>query len=396
MRSPGITEALDTLTSIRRSQVASPSKVVTDEVVLYGAGMLGELALHHLRRLRIHVTGFMDRFPGKRPEVSGIPLYGIDHPAIGTRKLILVSTVSAPFSVVSEDLKVRGWERVMPFYDFLQGVSAQPILNNGWFSGSLSEEDMRGCETVLRALEEPHSRAAYLQMIAWRVLRRDDIYTDAPVEALNRYFIQPVLERLTGNESYLDVGAYDGRVLHQLLEHTGQRLGSAVLVEPEPANLTLLRERIGLLPEGLQARIRIVDSALAEFPQKARFAHGFGMASKLSQQGQGTVRVMTVDEAGISPTFVKIHTEGSELAVLRGAAGTFGRCRPVIAVTVYHARDGLWEIQNHLIQALRGYRFYFRLHAWCANGAVFYAVPTLVPGPGSGDRSVDEREGFDS
>ena len=91
--------------------------------------------------------------------------------------------------------------------------------------------------------------------------------------------------------------------------------------------------------------------------------------------GPDIVEAVQLDDLELRPTFIKLHLEGAELAALRGVEKTLRRCRPRIAATVYHNRDGLWRTLKHLADTLENYRFYFRLHAWCATGAVAYAVP---------------------
>ena len=72
---------------------------------------------------------------------------------------------------------------------------------------------------------------------------------------------------------------------------------------------------------------------------------------------------------------VKLHLEGGELAALKGARQTLLTHRPVLAATVYHNADGIWETPHWLMDNLPDYRFLFRVHAWCGNGAVIYAIP---------------------
>jgi len=85
--------------------------------------------------------------------------------------------------------------------------------------------------------------------------------------------------------------------------------------------------------------------------------------------------VRALDDLNISPTYVKMHLEGEELNALEGAVGTIQRCRPIVAVTIYHGADGLWRIPVFLTDRLKNYVFYTRTDAWVGTGTVFYAVP---------------------
>jgi hypothetical protein len=87
------------------------------------------------------------------------------------------------------------------------------------------------------------------------------------------------------------------------------------------------------------------------------------------------VAVRRLDTLDLSPTFIKLHLEGAELAALKGARKTLLSNRPIIVATIYHNADGIWRTPLWLMEALPGYRFLFRIHSWCGTGAVIYAIP---------------------
>lgn len=95
----------------------------------------------------------------------------------------------------------------------------------------------------------------------------------------------------------------------------------------------------------------------------------------MTDQADGTVRTCRFDDLNFPITFGKIHLEGGELDALQGSMTTLQRQRPVLAVTVYHNRDGLWRIPSLLMDGLPNYRFLMRLHVWCRTGCVLYAIP---------------------
>jgi hypothetical protein len=88
-----------------------------------------------------------------------------------------------------------------------------------------------------------------------------------------------------------------------------------------------------------------------------------------------SITTRPLDAFGLSPTFVKLHLEGAELPALMGARDTLLASRPIVAATVYHNADGVWKTPLWLMENLPDYRFLFRIHAWCGNGAVVYAIP---------------------
>ena len=103
----------------------------------------------------------------------------------------------------------------------------------------------------------------------------------------------------------------------------------------------------------------IIDCALAEEEGEAPFHDGLGYASQLADTGRKRVATRPLDALGVSPTFVKLHLEGAELAALKGARRTLASSRPIIAATVYHNADGIWRTPLWLMQTLPDYRFLF-------------------------------------
>jgi FkbM family methyltransferase len=376
MKAPTRHEALTLLESLQSRQPAAPPVLSGAPIILYGAGELGKLAAGFFRHVNIPVSFAMDKKANLHLlKDYGIPVVARTNPADHADKVLLVSTLSEPYGQIASDLRNRGWQTVFPFYDYAQNFKDLHPLNNGWFSGCLSSEDVAGISGVIAKLADSHSIGAYLQFITWRLLREDLLYDDAPVIFENRYFIPQITQAITDRETYLDVGAYDGRVLQSLLKLTGGEITAAIMIEPDTINMALLKKTVLLLPRTLHRKIRLLTVVASDKTGRTSFSHGFDFASREGLIAATALPSIALDDLNLAPTFIKIHAEGSDLAVLQGARATMVGTRPKIAVTIYHNRDGLWKIPAYLISVLDGYVFYFREHSWCGTGAVFYAIP---------------------
>jgi FkbM family methyltransferase len=345
-------------------------------VILYGAGNLGRLAFDFLQHVGVPVKFALDRAASPETYLApGLTVYPPHAAPQHETDLILVTTVSTPFTTIKRDLTRLGFKRILPFYDYAQHHAARHPLNNGWFAGPLSAEDQSGMEAVLMSLVEPQSRAAYLQFLAWRILREDWIFDAAPVTPDDRYFIKPVTDSLTNCEDYIDVGAYDGRVFMRLLEITRNQFASALLIEPDAENLQMLNATLEDLP--VEARLKITISPLAIADAKGRipFSHGFKMTSRVCDNASQLADCIRLDELDASVSFLKLHIEGGEYNALRGGMNMLHRHRPIIASTIYHSRDGLWKTISLLNKSLEEYEIAVRLHSWCGTGFVMYWLP---------------------
>lgn len=85
---------------------------------------------------------------------------------------------------------------------------------------------------------------------------------------------------------------------------------------------------------------------------------------------------LTVDDAlcGIDVTYIKMDIEGAELNALIGAENTIIKCKPKLAICVYHKTSDFWKIPQYIKSLNSEYKLYLRHHSnkncW---GTVLYA-----------------------
>ena len=349
-------------------------------VFIYGAGALGKMAYRYLERLNIPVAGVLDADPASRrgdPEWSEVNIQHWREVNLELRRsaLLAVCVVTQPFSEVVASLEATTWSQVVPFYDVAEAYRDRHPLSNGWHSGVLTTEDLDGIKTSFDGWSDAVSRAHHLQFVAWRAARQEWLFRDAPILTDNRFFIPEVLAALGQDEVFLDVGAHHGFICSRFIKECGGHYQSLVAVEPDLGNHAVLRARLELLPGWVEGRIRIEAAALAGQGGEQLFYSGLNYASQLSDLGSDRIEVKTLDSLEVPATFIKLHVEGHEPEVLRGAMQTLQRYRPILCLTAYHARSGLWRLPLQLMDALADYEFLFRLHGWCGTGAVIYALP---------------------
>ncbi len=375
---PNTAEAIRLLSELTLRHTEVGPRLVDRPLVLYGAGRLGHLAADLFRRLDTPVAYALDRSPTAGGRLSGeIPVKRPDEIRQADRDshMLAVCIVNAPYEPIRADLASMGWRHIFPVYDLLEAYADRLPMSNGWFAGRLSGEDIARIGAVLSGWSDDWSRAAHLQYVAWRLHRMEWRFQHAPVRIDDRYFIEAVRATFGEQECFLDAGAYHGDVAARWLDIVGGRFRAILAVEADRENIVRLREWVASLPVELNRRIQIQDCALVAEGGVRSFSHGMDLASRIVDQADGNVRTCRVDDLDFPVTYGKIHLEGGELDALRGGMTTLQRRRPVLAITVYHNRDGLWRIPSLLMDALPDYRFLMRLHAWCGTGCLLYAIP---------------------
>jgi len=99
--------------------------------------------------------------------------------------------------------------------------------------------------------------------------------------------------------------------------------GRVIAVEPESNNLKILRENIEL--NGLK-NVIVIPKALYDKPGKKVTMKGEGVGAYVSEEGEGNVETITLDEimeeTGLKPRILKMDIEGAEGKALLGGINT--------------------------------------------------------------------------
>lgn len=344
-------------------------------LVLYGAGKLGQLALRLLQNIGIDVPFIVDRKPPATGQLLGVPVICPEAVAPDERQhyRLGICIVTSPYEPIRQSLQAEGWRNIWPIYDLLQRHADRTTMENGWSLPPPNATEKAQLLDVLTLWHDDISRAAHLQFLAWRYLREEWSFDRAPVHIDNRYFIAEIIGLLRSDEFFLDAGAYDGAVSKRFAELTEGKFQQIAMIEADSANLHMLRQNIDAMP--FAQRVSLFPCALDATSGQASFAANHDLGSRLHSAHASMVTTRRLDDLALPITFAKYHLEGHELAALRGSLATLEKCRPLLAITVYHNADGAARTAHFLQTNLKDYRFHMRLHGWCGTAAVIYAIP---------------------
>lgn len=376
---PTVAQTAALLTELATAPCPHSAVSADKPLALYGAGNLGRLARDFLKTVGQDFGLVIDRNArdlAREPDWSGVRLLHPDEVTQADKNgvRLAISVVTSPFVPLERSLLERGFKDVVPFYDLAESFRHLHPLSNGWFARPMMAQDRANTASVLAQWDDDVSRAHHLQFLAWRRLREEWTFEAASVSTCSRFFIPEIAAVMRDDEILLDGGAHRGSVIEAFLQQTKGTFRQIVAVEPDPINRTRLEDSLhNVTPRN--ARVTVCDFALADEEGEALFHGGLDYASQLSQTGRMRVRTRPLDALGVSPTFIKLHLEGTELVALKGAKRTLLEARPLVAATIYHNDDGIWRTASWLMETLAGYRFLFRNHSWCGTGAVIYAIP---------------------
>ncbi len=191
---------------------------------------------------------------------------------------------------------------------------------------------------------------------------RDDVFTD--------------IIHLSDNETYLDLGAYNGDTIHEFCTLVGGKYKEIIAVEPDRKNYQKLMQSVSQLKN-----VQSVNVGVWNEVGTISFSGGGGRASCLvpdmSVETQTSKRynvsVDTIDNivGDRDVTYIKMDVEGAEHEALLGGQNTLLRCMPRLAVSAYHRTDDFVTLILRIHEINPRYRIYLRHHpyipAWETN-----------------------------
>jgi FkbM family methyltransferase len=365
----------DILEDILSSDTELLPRKIDKPIMLYGAGSLGKMAKNFFNYLHIPYRCVVDRNASRYKTDKDWQEAEIVHPDDVSESdkrncLLVICIVTVPLIALRDQLRDNGWEDVAFFYDISEFYRDKYPIDNGWFLREIGETEKGHVRKIYSSLADDASRLHYLQFLLWRKSRIELLSENLEIIGENRFFISEVIDVLNENEFFVDCGAHKGFVIEKFLKTVNNRYEAIYAIEPDRDNLEVLKVQLTKLPS-----TNIIECALSDRGGKENFYQGFDFASKLSERGNGLVDTITLDSLNLQATFIKMHLEGGELNALKGAINTINTSRPIIAITVYHNSDGTWRTPLFVINNIRDYRYYFKLHSWGGTGAVFYAIP---------------------
>lgn len=347
-------------------------------IYIYGAGDLGRLAIQYCEYHNINILGILDqsREGTLKGKFSSYKIYKPDQVNILSRQKhpIFVAVATAPFLPIAKILALHQWLKILPFYSITASEGEAHPLANGWVVGKIDESEIEGVRWICNNWSDTTSLNHYEAFLAWHVN-----YSELPVEhgSVNpnqRYTVDPLVTRLLENKNQMiDVGSHEGESVKRLLD-AGILFNEYVLIEPDGSSRKKLRNNIQKYLSPI-VKVYYKEEVISSQNGLIAFEEGLGYCSQIWPKSKNIKSTVTLDSLGLTPDFIKIHTEGSELDVLKGAAETIKKNKPSLAYSVYHNRDGVCKAIMWPMKKFDNYQWYFRLHSYQGTGAFVYGIP---------------------
>jgi FkbM family methyltransferase len=365
-------DQVDELVERLRPRAALLERSFERGVSIYGAGFVGTWARRYLESIGAVVSSFVDRDPRKiGSAIDGVPVIG---PASQEMSSVPALFIAARHAVreVTRDLGHLGCA-VMPFdgYFVCRNYERLAALRDGWLA------DPRSVETF---------NAILVAMLTGSV---------APCLSVMEKDMYFGLPEFSGNfdEAFVDAGAFVGDTVERFLWENLGTFRHIYAFEPGYRQFKALERRMSRLAEEWAfdpASVSLERAGLASaegrmactFVDDSPLRHGLAPtpAGKAVGDERLSARVCTLDQylEGRPVTFIKADVEGMEMELLRGAEATIRRCKPKMALCIYHYPSDLYEVAEYVRRLVPEYKLSLRQHAPILGDYVLYCWTEAV------------------
>lgn len=251
------------------------------------------------------------------------------------------------------------------------------------------EDHMDEINSVLELLDDEKSKEVYLQFID-KVKYNIKDYSDIADDLYEHYFSDDIF-RYGEKEVLIDGGAFDGDDtvrFDSILSSLNLEIGKSLCFEPDTSNFgktyrnleKYYGEKVFLDDNRQIAKgehFTVFKAGLYNKKSGIGFCEYGAHSSRFTQDDVGvSVDAVMVDDIAENEqiTFIKFDLEGADIPALEGAENTIKRCKPKLALSIYHNIEDLWEIPLLVKKMVPEYKLFVRHHTIYLWDKILYAA----------------------
>jgi len=336
-------------------------KAETRPIFIYGMGDGAVKIMTAMREFKIPLAGIFasDEFV-RGHSFEGYRVHKLSEIEEAVDDLVIVLAFAAGFQALVDKIQQLAKKHTLIVPDV-------PVTGGGLFTYPYCEEHAEEIERVYNMLADNQSRTVYANIINFKISGNIDYLTTVttPKSEIYKEIIRP-----TTNEIFVDLGAYNGDTIRELLEFSRGKFHRIVAMEPDKKNFKKLQKFIGHSP-AIDTYNCVAWCVDTEIPFSTK-------AGRQSAVGEGALMpARSVDSIldGERATIIKMDVEGAEREAIWGASRTISRFGPKLMISLYHRNEDIFELPILISRLNPKYKLYIRhqlyIPAWETN---LYAV----------------------
>lgn len=248
-----------------------------------------------------------------------------------------------------------------------------------WLSYSIAKTDpsvvqlyknnISNIERIYDFLEDDLSKETLYTYLT--ILNTGDIERWRNVNGDSKYkLIDRSILDYTGEQVFIDVGAFTGDTLSRFLEINQGDYKEIICIEPDSKNYKSLTENVKDMNIN---NVRLLNNAVDKERRVVSFGDGRSESCEVEENGDAQIEAITLDSLNIDfgRITVKISTNGYDLNVLQGGMDMIRNYKPQIAT--YASGQLLWKIPLWLKNIVPEYKIYLRHYGVGRQAMIYYA-----------------------
>ncbi|MEG1972941.1 MAG: FkbM family methyltransferase, partial [Oscillospiraceae bacterium] len=233
-----------------------------------------------------------------------------------------------------------------------------PLFGNDFFEPSDLKKYKADIEKAYAFLNDELSKTVFINTIKYKISGKINYLRDMETE---RDEIFHNLINLNSQETFLDLGAYDGDTVQEFQERTKNTYKEIIAVEPDIKNFKKL---------SLKALVAsLLNICVYNFECTLNFSTEGNRNSSFKDGGKNSVAVSTIDSicGDKAVSFIKMDVEGSEKEAIEGGAKTLKTQKPKMIVSAYHKTFDFFTLINQIKEINPDYKIFLRHQPYVPN-----------------------------
>ncbi len=243
-----------------------------------------------------------------------------------------------------------------------------PVAGDGLFTLGYAREHRDELKKVYDLLADAQSRKVFENVIRYKLSGRIDLLRECETPSSEKFDLLGI----GTNETYADIGAYNGDTVVEFLNETSMQFKKLYAMEPDPKSYRKLKRRLYMIGSAL---LQAYCCGAWDEDTSVMFSLRSGRSSRavpevgaenINPARFREVKMMKVDTMlqGEAVTYIKYDVEGSEEKALAGTRDTISRCRPKLNVALYHKNEDMFALPLLINEMNKHYRLYMRHHPY--------------------------------
>ena len=173
---------------------------------------------------------------------------------------------------------------------------------------------------------------------------------------------------------FIDAGCFDGSNSIEYRAITKDKRCRIIAFEPSTNNYHKCIENFKL--HNIEKNVCLYNKGVWNKKDALCFSYAAD-GSAISEEGEEKVEVVSIDEVigQDNVDFIKMDIEGSELEALKGATNVIKKCKPQMAICIYHKPEDILDIPSYILDILPDAKFYIRHKNVYLYDTILYVVP---------------------